>query len=110
IIIHDENSAFIYHLLLTIHEVQLSNERRLILLTIHEIQFSKERRLTDRRWASENHHCHQPALGFTEPFENVGHRASLGGICYREMDEKAREFAIFNGAIAQARKDFKRFS
>ncbi len=29
IIIHDENSAFTYHLLFTIHEIQLSNERRL---------------------------------------------------------------------------------
>jgi hypothetical protein len=30
IIIHDENSTFIYHLLFTIHEIQLSYARRLM--------------------------------------------------------------------------------
>ncbi|WP_218673786.1 hypothetical protein, partial [Candidatus Entotheonella palauensis] len=86
IIIHDENSAFIYHLLLTIYEVRLSDERRLP--------------GTGRRWAS--YHGPQPALVSTEPFENVGHRAPPGGICYRETEKKAREFAIFNGAAPQA--------
>jgi hypothetical protein len=36
IIIHDENSTFTYHLLFTIHEIQLSDARR----------------PTGRRWAS----------------------------------------------------------
>jgi hypothetical protein len=30
IIIHDENSTFTYHLLFTIHKIQLSDERRLM--------------------------------------------------------------------------------
>ncbi len=46
----------------------------------------------------------------TEPIENVGRRVPLAGICYREMDKKAREFAIFAGEVRRRRKDSKAFS
>jgi len=45
----------------------------------------------------------------TEPFENVGHRVLPGAKCYRDMDKKAREFAIFNEKARWVQSDLALF-